>query len=274
MELEDKRSQADDLKYQQQLEQQQRQSSFRNRQSPAPPVTNKMPERVVFASSDIRYRDKPLEGYTVICNSRSSPTGSDKVVSSMGRDQFVHRSTDNKMPTGRPLLGQGRKQENHPPPTNVPGLIQLPNNPPPSQDHRGHPSWQAGQGRGGGILILPPQGPPPQMSGGPPPRFSDSRNPPPFPPHHQYHHPPDNGGRGPMRQPANQRTLYNPANPHKPIMVGQNAREGDVHVAFHPPGPPPNGPPMMAHCPENHSAPLSNDQGSSKPSWYDPNSDR
>ena len=66
-----------------------------------------------------------------------------------------------------------------------------------------------------------------------------------------------------------QRTLYNPANPHRPIPIAVDHREGDVAGPSAPYAQLGPFTPLAASVPADSSA-----AGSSKPSWYDPNSDR
>ena len=70
------------------------------------------------------------------------------------------------------------------------------------------------------------------------------------------------------RKATSQRTLFDPANPHRPIVVNQ--REGDSY------GHPQQASPGSGIVyPEMHPT-LAADHGTStgKPSWYEPNSDR
>ena len=126
----------------------------------------------------------------------------------------------------------------------VPGLIQLPHHPAPSHsfDH-GKPMQR--QGRETHSHVNYP-------STGTHPRHSDMRNSVP----------------SDRRKVMSQRTLFDPSNPHRPIIVSQ--REGDSYS--HPQQASPGSGVLY---PEIQPT-LSVDHGTStgKPSWYEPNSDR
>ena len=158
--------------------------------------------------------------------------------SSLPRDTTPHPKAP--LP-GRPLLGQGRRQEaglKAEGPSScrmsVPGLIQLPQKAPPAKaDYNRNPN---------------------------PNRQGHARE---SHPHGDYSRSSDGRGGGiscSVRKQTIQRTLYDPANPNKPILVGQ--REGDVHYSSLP-------------YAENHQG-LPTDLGSasSKPSWYETSSER
>lgn len=136
-------------------------------------------------------------------------------------------------PMGRPLHGQSRLQEarseSNAPRMPIPGLIQLPPQPERHSPRRGetHPA--------------PYRGAPRHLEA----RLTD--------PSSSY------------RKPSTQRTLFDPSNPHKPIVVA--SREEGVN---------PHAQPTLLPCPEAIYQSLPADQGnvSSKPTWYDPQSER
>lgn len=183
---------------------------------------------VVFASADIRYQNKPIQGYTVIPSSNGTDRPSDPAP---------------PQSTGRPLLGQGRRQEparnDVPPRMSIPGLIQLPLGPPP-ESSRLSPRRAD---------IAHTSGPHGASYDRHAPRQPDSR---------------DMSSRS-YRKSGPQRTLFDPANPHKPIVIPP--REDAIN---HPVASPLTG------CPEMTFQSLPADQGnnSSRPAWYDPQSER
>ena len=184
-------------------------------------VKRNVPSDIVFSSSDVRYKNAPIQGYTVIPS--SSPSN--------GMDRQTG-PTPPPPATGRPLLGQGRRQEGRNdalPRMSVPGLIQLPHGPPPEPSR------------------LSPR----RADVGHPTSYDRSR--------HQ-----DNRDRS-YRKSGPQRTLFDPANPHKPIMVPPRD-DGSNTVAA----------PSLLGCPEVVFQSLPADQGnnSSRPAWYDPQSER
>lgn len=198
-----------------------------NNQRPpvASAVASQAPE-ATFACTDIRYRNKPMEGYTVIATSSANGIAAEKQTSPPA--------------AGRPLLGQGYRQDmrsNPPPRMSVPGLIQLPLGPPPSSSPRRSDvvSYPAGSSYDRCA-----------------PRQQD----------HSRSYP---RKAGPMQQ----RTLFDPANPHKPIVVaarddGSNGQQQPAASA------------TQLGCPEMTFLTLPADQGnnmSSKPAWYDPQSE-
>jgi len=125
----------------------------------------------------------------------------------------------------------------------VPGLIQLPHHsgPPPSLDHT---KAMQRQGR----ETLPHLNYPPT---GTHPRHSDMRS----------------SAPTDRRKVMSQRTLFDPANPHRPIVVNQ--REGDAHSH-----PQQASPGSGIVYPEMHpTLPVDNGTSTGKPSWYEPNSD-
>lgn len=215
MEEEDRRSQVGDSR--------QRPVKQQNVASAPQPTIN-------FACADIRYLNKPMQGYTVI-------------PSANGMDRIPPAPTASVPPTsqpvGRPIFGQGRKQET--PPSNrmsVPGLIQLPHGPPTHQPEQSRHS--------------------PRRADGPPP----SRH------QHENRSSQDAANRT-YRKANSQRTLFDPSNPHKPIVVPLR----DDNTGSHPR----TASPLLA-CPEQFYQSPPTDQSSatssSKPAWYDPHSER
>ncbi|XP_057381514.1 telomerase-binding protein EST1A-like isoform X2 [Daphnia carinata] len=192
-------------------------------------IANKAPE-ATFACTDIRYRNKPMEGYTVIASSSANGIEADKQTS--------------PPVAGRPLLGQGHRQDvrsNPPPRMSVPGLIQLPLGPPPSDVMRPSSSPRRSD------VVSYPAGSSYDRSAA---RQQD----------HSRSYP---RKAGPMQQ----RTLFDPSNPHKPIVVasrdgGSNGQQQSVA--------------SQLGCPEMTFLTLPADQGnnmSSRPAWYDPQSE-
>lgn len=198
--------------------------------------TARIPSDVVFASADIRYQNKPIQGYTVIPTSDGIP------------ERYPEPTP--APTTGRPLLGQGRRQEpprNDPPPRNeptprmsVPGLIQLPLGPPPEPSRLSprradltHSSSVHGSSYDRNV-----------------PRQQESR---------------EMANRAAYRKSGPQRTLFDPANPHKPIVVAPRD-DGNNHPVSN----------SQVGCPEMTFQSLPADQGnnSSRPTWYDPQSER
>lgn len=185
---------------------------------------------IVFASSDIRYQNKPIQGYTVIPSSNGTDRQSDPAP---------------PQTTGRPLFGQGRRQEparnDMPPRMSIPGLIQLPLVPPPESSRLSPRRADIGHTSG-------PHG------------MSFDRNAPRQPESREM------SNRSYRKSgPGPQRTLFDPANPHKPIVVP--SREDAVN---HPAAS------SLISCPEMTFQSLPADQGnnSSRPAWYDPQSER
>ena len=190
-------------------------------QQPTPPAA-----APVFACSDIRYRNKPMQGYTVMPSSNGT--------------------SDSVQPTGRPVFGQGRRQDSTAVPRlSVPGLIQLPSGPPPSNQPRHSPRRTDG-----------PQHFRDYDRGHSSGRPSDFRN--------NNNDPTRNFRKTPGVQ---QRTLFDPANPHKPIVVAASREDPHHHH------PRPDSP--LQGCPEAYlSLPADHGTGPAKPLWYDPKSDR
>ena len=215
------------------------------RQAPPARLSDKAPE-IVFDFTDIRYKNKPIQGYTVIPSAHSSTNGVD-----------VDRQTGPTPPpmTGRPLLGQGRRQEvgkSGPPRMSVPGLIQLPIGPPPPMEQSRLSSS-------------------PRRSDFPAPSASSyDRS---SIPRQQDH----NRGGGdvtnrpyPRKTGPQQRTLFDPANPHKPIVVATRADDGQNSQQ--------SAAASLLGCPEMTFLTLPADQSnvnsSSRPAWYDPQSEK
>lgn len=224
MEEEDRRSLAEEPKPHYNYYQTPRPQQQQQQQRPAEPSVN-------FASADVRYKNKPAEGYVVL------PSSNGGEVRQLG-------NAASHPPAGRPLFGQGRKPEQTPVPRfSVPGLIQLPAGP------------------------LPPAGPPPAIGHQQPPRHSPRR--PEGPSYRERRNSNNSDSSRNYRQVpgAQQRTLFDPANPHKPIVVAQRDDTTSHHVR------PRGGSPLLG-CPEAYlSLPADHGTGTSKPAWYDPNSD-
>lgn len=200
-------------------------------EEPKKPIVTKknVPSEIVFASSDIRYKNVPIQGYTVIPSS------------SNGMDRQTGPTPPPPPMSGRPLLGQGRRQEARndvPPRMSVPGLIQLPLVPPPEPSR-----------------LSPRRGDVGHSGGMHPASYDRSRQP-------QDNR--DQANRS-YRKAGPQRTLFDPANPHKPIVVAPRD-EGNSHPVA----------PSLLGCPEVVFQSLPADQGnnSSKPAWYDTQSER
>lgn len=197
-----------------------------------PKAANAGRPEIVFACSDIRYQNKPIEGYIVMPSSNGMDRQSENV---------------SQAPvTGRPLLGQGRRQEPNntspkneiPPRPSIPGLIQLPQGPPPISQSRQSPRRSDA----------------PYPSGTHSSSYDRNMT-------RQHHESREVASRS-YRQVGPQRSLFDPANPHKPIMV---ASRDDV-----------TNQPIPVGCPEMSFQSLPADQGntSSRPTWYDPQSER
>lgn len=226
------------LDWSEEMEEEDKRSLAGKRCNQPPPVVSglatKQPE-VVFACTDIRYKNKPIQGYCVI------PTSSANGV----------EGQTSAPSAGRPLLGQGSKQDvtAHPPARmSVPGLIQLPVGPPPSELNR-----LSSSPRRADVVSHPAES-----------SYDRSSIP------RQDHNRGDVAGRSYPRKagPMQQRTLFDPANPHRPIVVA--SRGGDDGMA--------NGQQQSAlGCPEMTFLTIPADQGnnmSSRPAWYDPQSEK
>lgn len=186
---------------------------------------------VQFASADFRYQNKPIQGYTVI----PSSNGMERIPSASSQPS----------PQGRPLLGQGRLQEsrsdNTSPRMPIPGLIQLPQG---SQAEPSRHSPRRSDTHSGSTAgTYHPRGPPRQLEA----RLND--------PSASY------------RKPSTQRTLFDPSNPHRPIVVASREEGVNSYV--------PHSSSLLP-CPEAIYQSLPTDQGNSlsKPAWYDPQSER
>ncbi|KAI9553174.1 hypothetical protein GHT06_021068 [Daphnia sinensis] len=227
------------LDWSEEMEEEDKRSLAGEHYNQPPPVAvaqNKAPE-ATFACTDIRYRNKPMEGYTVI------PTSSANGVE-------VQKQTSPPV-GGRPLLGQGHRQDvrSYPPPRmSVPGLIQLPLGPPPSDMMR--PSSSP---RRSDVVSYP----------GGSSAYDRSA------PRQQDHNREASRSYPRKAGPMQQRTLFDPANPHKPIVVaarddGSNGQQQSAASA------------SQLGCPEMTFLTLPADQGnnmSSRPAWYDPQSE-
>lgn len=169
---------------------------------------------MVFASQDARYLDRPSQGYIVMCSSSGDS------VTQLNPNQ------------GRPVLGGAGRSA-------VPGIIQLPQAPPPAPRSAG----------GGGILILPPAT---AVAPAPPATYHDP-------------------SKANFRRPVSQRTLYDPSQ-------GSAVHHGPPPFYQAPPpthAPPPRM--MDGYAASVPPAPADTSCAAgpgSKPAWYDPNSER
>ena len=235
MEEEDRRSQVGESR-------QQQQRPVKQQNAPA-----SLPPDIKFTCSDVRYLNKPMKGYSVILSNGMDPNPP-AVPTSVPPPLIADH------PVGRPILGQGRKQEqpkplrnSEPHPTavsnrmSVPGLIQLPHGPPAHQPEHSRHS--------------------PRRADGP----SSSRH------QHDNRSNQDSANRpNSYRKVNSQRTLFDPSNPHKPIVVPHRDDNAVSHAHQR------TTSPLLA-CPEQfyQSPPVDSQSGSSsKPSWYDPHSER
>jgi len=216
MEEEDRRSMAGETKAQQQY--------YR------PPV-QQQPPPIVFPCMDVRYKNKPIQGYTVY-----------------PEDDTVKNGTDAQPPSGRPLLGPGRITPAEPLPVprlTVPGIIQLPTAPPPPIPS--HPQSQ---------------------------RYSPRRSEGPRQHHHHLNNNNDSSRNFRKTPPGTQqRTLFDPANPHKPIAVVAAQRDHEVRDHLRPGSPIFGCPEAFLSIPSVEHGGSSANNSSNKPAWYDPDSD-
>lgn len=237
------------LDWSEEMEEEDKRSLAGEQYKAPPPASARLPDKgqeIIFGCTDIRYKNKPIQGYTVI---PSAPSTSANGVE-------VDRQTGPTPPppmTGRPLLGQGRRQEvgkTAPPRMSVPGLIQLPLGPPPSME----PPRLSSSPRRGDFV-------------GPSASSYDRSS---IPRQQDHTRGGDAGNRSYPRKtgPVQQRTLFDPANPHKPIVVATRADDG----------PPNSQQTSLLGCPEMTFLTLPADQSnvnsSSRPAWYDPQSEK